>query len=185
MSTEHEQLAFPAPRPASTAELDDSGRYRYDLTRTWSPSGPRCGWVMLNPSTADADRDDPTIRRCIGYARAWGFGGITVRNLFAYRARNPADLATAADPVGPGNDAWLAGRWDGVTVVVAAWGTGRWPMLGGRASHVARILRRLDGVRVVCLRAGKDGHPVHPLYQRGDLDPVAWEPPTHLWGGDR
>lgn len=183
MTAEDEQLAFAVPGHVSTAELDATGQYRYDLTRTWSPSAPRCGWVMLNPSTADAAIDDPTIRRCVGYARTWGFGGIVVRNLFAFRATRPADLTAAADPVGSGNDAWLAGQWDGVPVVVAAWGTGRWPMLCGRAPHVARILHNLVGVRVVCLRSGKGGHPVHPLYQRGDLDPVVWEPSGGVWGG--
>lgn len=164
--------ARPATPTAATAVID--GPYRYDLTRTWGP-GPRLGWVMLNPSTADAAVDDPTIRRCIGYAKAWGFSGIAVRNLFAYRATRPAELAAAADPVGPDGDRWLT-RWGTVRLVVAAWGTGRYPALHGRAAAAARLLAAVDGIDVVGLRTGHDGNPVHPLYQPADLRPAAWPP---------
>lgn len=164
----------------STGAVID-GAYRYTLWRTWASDPVLCGWVMLNPSTADADADDPTIRRCVGYAKAWGFGGIVVRNLFALRATNPADLLAAEDPVGPDNDMWLSSRWDGVTRLVVAWGTGRWPRLAGeRWRHVARLLAPM---RPACLRVGGNGQPVHPLYQRADLEPFPWTAPTI--GGDR
>ena len=77
---------------------------------------------MLNPSTADAERDDPTIRRCIGFSRAWGFGGAEMVNLFALRSTDPGRLREAADPVGPGNVAHIADAARGATQVIAAWG---------------------------------------------------------------
>src|SRR5262245_19133112 len=86
------------------ALISPCGLYRYWLTRTWDNSLRRVCWVMLNPSTADAEQDDPTIRRCVGFARSWGAGGIIVVNLFAFRASDPKALLRAADPVGPDND---------------------------------------------------------------------------------
>lgn len=151
------------------------GPYRYTLWRMWTfkPEPALCAWVMLNPSTADAYHNDPTIRRCIAYARAWGYDGIVVRNLFALRATQPADLLAVHDPVGPDNDAWLS-RWDSVRRVVVAWGTGRYPNLRGRWAHVAALLEPLGPV---CLRIARDGQPVHPLYQPSGLVPTPWCPP--------
>lgn len=99
---------------ATTAGISECGTYRYWLCREWSPGLDSLVWLMLNPSTADATQDDPTIRRCMGFARRWGYGGITVVNLYAYRATNPRDLLTAADPVGPENDRYCPtpeGKW--------------------------------------------------------------------------
>jgi len=86
-------------RVVRSAVLSDCGTYRYSLTRRWSP-GPLLGWVMLNPSRADALVDDPTIRRCVGFARRWGFAGIVVRNLYALRATDPRELSRHPAPVG-------------------------------------------------------------------------------------
>jgi hypothetical protein len=154
------------------------GPYRYNLWRTWTlrPEPALCAWVMLNPSTADATQDDPTIRRCVAYARSWGYDGIVVRNLFAFRATQPAELAAANDPIGPDNDGWLA-RWDGVGRVVVAWGTGRWPRLHGRCDRVAALLEPL---KPLCLRMARDGQPVHPLYQSADLSPSPWHSPRRI-----
>ncbi len=175
---------------AHTCGAGIDGPYRYDLWRTWNPS-PRpsiCAWVMLNPSTADASEDDPTIRRCVAYAKTWGYDGLVVRNLFALRATDPRDLLNADDPVGRDNDTWLSTRLHGVDRVVVAWGTGRYPRLAGeRWRHVAALLAPL---RPVCLRVAKDGQPVHPLYQRADLIPTPWpadgeQPPTPAEETDR
>src|SRR4051812_5648202 len=87
-----------------TATISDCGTYRYRLGRSWEPSMPRLGFVMLNPSVASADIDDPTIRRCIGFAQRLGFGSIDVGNLFAYRATKPKDLKEAGFPEGPDNN---------------------------------------------------------------------------------
>ncbi|MFD3920195.1 DUF1643 domain-containing protein [Streptomyces sp. NPDC058595] len=89
-----------------TALISDCGRYRYRLTRTWGP-GPAAVMVMLNPSTADGTQDDPTVRRCVTFADAWGCGGLIVVNLYAWRATKRAELKLAPDPVGPDNDAHL------------------------------------------------------------------------------
>src|SRR5262249_33972176 len=124
------------------------------------------------PSTADAARDDPTIRRCIGLARRWGHGGIVVVNLFAWRATDPAELARAADPVGPANDQALRRRARGLRLI-AAWGCPG--SLLGRADAVLRLLR---GRRLECLGGTAAGQPRHPLYVAGDVVPVAFRPPT-------
>src|SRR5262245_57337522 len=146
------------------------GRYRYWLTRTWDAARPAVCWLMLHPSTADAARDDPTIRRCMGLARRWGHGGIVVINLFAWRATDPAELARAADPVGPANDRALRQRARGLRLI-AAWGCqGK---LLGRADAALRLL---GGRRLECLGVTAAGQPRHPLYVPGDVVPVAVRP---------
>jgi len=115
------------PQPVRTATISDDGLYRYRLGRTWNPYLPKMVWIMLNPSTADAEVDDPTIRRCMGFARREHCGGIEVINLYAFRATKPQGLTMQADPEGPGNcAAWLevlsgaSAKTPGP--VVAAWG---------------------------------------------------------------
>ncbi|WP_327591330.1 DUF1643 domain-containing protein (plasmid) [Nonomuraea sp. NBC_00507] len=159
------------------------GPYRYSLWRTWKGHGDRalCGWVMLNPSTANNRDDDPTIRRCMAYAKAWRYAGIVVRNLFALRATRPRDLLTASDtasdPVGPDNDNWLR-QWEGMDRIVVAWGTGRYPRLKGRWEGVAALLEPLHPV---CLSTARDGQLVHPLYQPAGLVPRPWRVPIRRW----
>lgn len=145
----------------SWAHISDDGRYRYILGRLWSDDdlGLVLNWVMLNPSTADAKIDDPTIRRCIGFSRLWGYCGMRVVNLYALRATQPADLWRSDDPVGPENDdilRWIAHHTE--TPVIAAWGANARPE---RVAHVINILgpRNLD-----CLGVTKQGAPKHPLY---------------------
>lgn len=151
---------------AATAEI--VGDYRYSLTRTWDFGVTRCVFLMLNPSTADALQDDPTIRRCIGFAKREHFGGIEVLNLYAYRATNPRDMLAAADPVGPENDRILAERTVGRTVI-AAWG------VNAAATRVATVLELLPStVKLFALGATRDGHPRHPLYVRGDAPLIQW-----------
>lgn len=147
-----------------TADISVCGIYRYRLTRTWEETLPVLFWIMLNPSTADADVDDPTVRRCVGFARSFGCGGIDVRNLFAYRATDPSQLLLVKDPVGPDNDPHhimaLATRCKSGPVV-AAWGTKG--SLLDRAERVLYLLKNW-GVALHCLGKTKDGHPKHPLY---------------------
>lgn len=144
------------------ARFSADGRYRYRLWRHWDASRPRVAFVMLNPSTADARRDDPTIRRCIGFARRWGFGGVEVVNLFALRAPDPRALRVAADPVGPANDRYLRRTLRSVSHIVLAWGTDRM----ARRSSGARLL--FSRRRSRCLGLTRSGEPRHPLYLRGD-----------------
>jgi hypothetical protein len=131
-------------------------------------------FVMLNPSTADAEKDDPTIRRCVGFARREGCGEIVVVNLFAYRTSSPKVLAEAigagVDPWGPDQASVMSAalhQWAGP--IVAAWGAN--PLSG-------MALEKLPPVPMSCLGVTKDGAPRHPLYVRGDAPLMEW-PPTH------
>lgn len=156
---------------ATSADFSPCGRWRYTLRRSWAPgrAAParrdRLLIIALNPSTADAERDDPTIRRCIGFAQAWGFQALCVVNLFAWRATLPADLKAAADPVGPDNDAWLRQEARRAGLVLAAWGVHG--VHQGRDAAVRAMLPALH-----CLRRTRDGHPAHPLYLPKTLRPV-------------
>jgi hypothetical protein len=147
------------------AQISECGRYRYDLLRRWADGDPLL-FVMLNPSTADADVDDPTIRRCIGFARREGYGALWVLNLYAYRATDPKSLLTCGDPVGPGNDNMLRAHLrSSVGVgrpIVAAWGA------NAQADRVEHVLNLCPDADWRCLGTTKDGHPRHPLYVRGD-----------------
>lgn len=105
----------------STAVYSDCEAYRYALSREWG-DGPRVNFVMLNPSTADETRNDPTIERCERRARALGFGGFSVTNLFAFRATAPRDLKAAPQPIGPGNDAAIHDAAGSADMVLCAWG---------------------------------------------------------------
>jgi hypothetical protein len=154
------------------ARIDSTGRYRYTLWRGWDPGRPRVAFVMLNPSTAGAERDDPTLRRCIRFAHDWGFGSVEVVNLFALRSRSPRSLRRAADPVGPENDRHLLETAARARRIVAAWGVHG--ALGARDRAVTRILgaRR----RLHCLGTTAAGHPRHPLYLPVDTPLVPYRP---------
>ncbi len=146
----------------SWALYSDCARYRYGLRRVWDADNPPVLFVMLNPSTADEHRNDPTIARCEARARRLGFGGVEIANLFAFRATRPADLRRAADPVGPENDTLLRAWSRDAGVTIAAWGVhGTYQ---GRDRAVAGIL----GGDVRHLGLTKAGHPRHPLYVRND-----------------
>lgn len=132
---------------------------------------------MLNPSTADENADDPTLRRCIGFARNWGLGGIDVVNLYALRATNPADLWRSDDPVGPENDAHLEDAGRTSRMLVAAWGA------HPKAERVAQVLAIPGFDRLTCLRTTKDGHPGHPLYVPKDVEPISWPVGAGIPGG--
>lgn len=156
-------------------------RYRYWLRRDWGErpgATPPVVWVMLNPSTADADVDDPTIRRCIGFARGWGYEAIEVVNLYAWRATNPRDLRLAADRgvdlIGPDNLAAIREAIDAAGIVVAAWGA-------SARTHCATLPRPdveqiADDARrrLTCLGLTKGGDPRHPLYVPAAVELVGW-----------
>jgi hypothetical protein len=147
-------------------------RYRYLLTRRWGDPRPWMTFIMLNPSTADAFADDPTIRRCVSFARREGCGGLSVLNLFAWRATDPRALRDCGDPVGPGNDHFIAGNAQD-SLVVAAWGAHAAAAERGR--QVGGLLAE-SGVRLKCLGVTGDGSPRHPLYVRADAPLLPWEP---------
>lgn len=154
----------------SSARLSECGRYRYNLTRrvrtdrhTW------CCFVMLNPSTADATTDDPTIRACCEFARRWECGWLQVVNLFAWRATDPRELASAADPIGPQNARALEEAARNADILVCAWGAHGGP----RGVEVGAWLRRdfLPYHLGLC----KDGSPRHPLYVKRSTPLTLWE----------
>ena len=162
------------------AIISECGKYRYSLTRKWA-DGPRCVFIMLNPSTADAIQDDPTIRRCIGFAKDWGCGELIVVNLFAYRATEPKDMLAADDPVGPENMEYVkravrlaAGEGDRYGMppagpVVCAWGAH-----GGHMGQDQTVRGWIEAelVTPMALAFTKDGQPRHPLYLKRDLTPI-------------
>jgi len=142
--------------------------YRYTLWREFGGAlddGLYVMFIGLNPSTADEVADDPTIRRCIGYAQAWGYSALCMVNLFAYRATDPADMMRAADPVGQDNDKYLSDLAQGAALVVAAWGNDG--AYRGRDAEVRAMLPDLH-----CLDVTKAGQPGHPLYLKKELRPV-------------
>lgn len=154
-----------------------SSPYRYTLGRRWAPGGRLVLFVMLNPSTADTETDDPTIRRCIGFGRREGYAGLRVVNLFAWRATKPESLLGATDPVGnPETDRCVgaqARECDGVVVAWGAWGA-RFP---SRVEAVCAILTR-HHEQLWCLGHTKSGQPRHPLFVAKDEPLVRWGEPT-------
>lgn len=157
------------------ADISECETYRYRLWRRWSTE-PLAGFVMLNPSTADALKDDPTIMRCMDFAWSWGCGGIMVINLFAFRSPHPDDLLTHADPIGPLNDQHLFIEAVACKPLIAAWGNGG--HLKARGARVRRILGE-RGLALAHLGLTKDGSPKHPLARGAHRipptqQPIAW-----------
>jgi hypothetical protein len=160
----------------SAATISPCGQYRYTLHRR-IPSVLRwvkpCLFVMLNPSTADATMDDPTIRRCIGFAKREGCTDLTVINLFALRATDPGELTKHADPIGADNAKHLAEQIEAhqrIGTIVAAWGAN--PIACSRSVEPFRVAVRAAGA--LCLGTTQDGSPRHPLYVKGDQPLVDW-----------
>jgi hypothetical protein len=157
-----------------SAALSEDGVYRYDLSRTWEIGKPCVVWIMLNPSTADHLVEDATIRKCMAFAKAWGYGGIVVRNLFAYRATDPKVLAKLdrETAIGPDNNRYLAGLsyFRPQNITVCAWGAHG--DLHTRAGEVLKILAQRGPVYHLGMTKG--GHPRHPLYLPGITTPSNW-----------
>jgi hypothetical protein len=156
-------------RTDTGATFSPCGLYRYDLWRTWG-DGPVGLWIMLNPSTADATANDPTVERCERRSRAWGWGGFHVVNLFALRSTDPAALYSHPDPIGPENNAHIlrTARATPAGLVICAWGSHGKHL--ERASEVVLNLR-VAGVSLRCLKQNQDGSPAHPLYLPYSLAP--------------
>jgi hypothetical protein len=155
-----------------TAAISCCGQYRYLLSRDDGIGRPAV-FIMLNPSTADAVADDPTIRRCRSFAATWGRSGILVLNLYALRSTHPAGLWRHPDPVGPDNDAWLTTVAAFAGDVVCAWGANAKP---DRVRQVVELLSAA-GARMLCLGTTKPGAPRHPLYVPGAQPLEPWVAP--------
>ncbi len=171
-----------AVAPAGSAIFSACGRYRYALTRKLAPWGRAVNFIMLNPSTADAETDDPTIRRCIGFAKAWGCATLIVTNLFAVRATDPKEMLAAADPVGPDNrehveraaelafNIYAENFGEPHGLVVCAWGNH-----GAFMDQDLTTLGWIDHFKPKALRVSKNGCPAHPLYLPASLTPFPYE----------
>ncbi len=150
-----------------TAEFSPSRLYRYTLWRIWDESLPACMFIGLNPSTANETEDDPTIRRCINFARSWGYGQLVMTNLFAFRATNPVDMKSYHSPVGIMNNSAIICEAKKASIIVAAWGNhGSYK---NRASCVTAMLPNLH-----YLEKSVKGQPKHPLYLKANLIPVCF-----------
>jgi hypothetical protein len=154
------------------ASFDDLKLYRYELWRRWDFSLNMVKWIMLNPSTADHHIDDPTIKKCMKFARAWGYGGIWVVNLFSYRATDPKKLKPLGygQAVGPCNNGAIIQALSRPGPNIAAWGQ------GGKLWNRAEIVMKEvvpPGIQLQALKLSKDGTPWHPLYLRDNLVPFA------------
>ena len=155
-----------------TASFSPCKRYRYSLTRMWDAAGARCCFCMLNPSTADAHVFDPTVRRCFGFARDWGFGSMEAVNVCAYRATKPSDLHAQDEPMGPGNPRAIRRAAARAQLVIAAWGNHALEQPEALA-HAERALMGHGNVR--CFGLTGMGQPRHPLYVAAATEPIAWE----------
>lgn len=151
-------------RVRRSAEISECGRYRWWLRRSWNTGQGVVCFIMLNPSTADAEIDDPTIRRCMGFARRWGFQVLDVRNLFPFRATDPKELLTVTDPSGGHRGTIELQTAVTADKIVAAWGS--WVPFGHE--HLVRIL--MPDSQLWCLGKTKSGAPRHPLYVRADKE---------------
>jgi hypothetical protein len=173
---------LPGFEATGMAHFSPCEKYRYTLWRSLRPYTPMklgtCVFVMLNPSTADAAKNDPTVRRCIGYASDWGYAKLLVLNAFAFRGTDPKDMLAADNPIGDDNDYWFLELLDPkkqkppkVTQVIVAWGKD--------GKHRDRDLGLMQlfgdlGITPHCLGTNQDGTPRHPLYLRKDLEPTPY-----------
>jgi hypothetical protein len=161
------------------ARFSACGRYRWWLQRRWDPGAPPLLFIGLNPSRADAERDDPTLRRLIGFARGWGYGALEVLNLFAAVSPSPAALRRLADPVGAEADSWIRRRLAACPTAPLWLG---WGALGGWCGREAAVLPLLRGRRLLALGSTRGGQPRHPLYLPASAGLEPW--PGGEWHDD-
>lgn len=155
------------------AVISDCGKYRYLLRRAWDHDKPRCLFVMLNPSTADAEVDDATIRSCIRLAKSWGYGSFEVVNLFGFRSTDPKGMADAEDPIGAENDHIAQAAIGRCDVAICAWGA-HW-MAKARERDMVRLITAKRPV-AYCLGTTKAGAPKHPLYIKSGTELSVFRP---------
>ena len=160
----------------SWAELSECGKYRYAIGRRWLATKPMILWIMLNPSTADHNHEDPTIRRVIDYSQRWGFGAMVVCNLWPMRTAYPWILfdMPLKDALGPDgvNDRHIRFFADHAEKIICAWGANGQKL--GQGERVRQMLNG-EGLELNSLRMTKTEQPSHPLYLPKKLEPVQWE----------
>ena len=164
-------MLFPELKVETGAVFSSDMRYRYKLWRIWNRQLPLVNFILLNPSTADAEEDDPTVYCCGQRARHMGYGGLLVTNVFAFRSTDPGRLYEIDDPVGPENDDAIITEAKRAAMVVCGWGKlGKYM---GRATFVCDLLR-LHKVYPHALNLNGDGSPEHPLYQPYSRQPIPY-----------
>lgn len=139
------------------ATLSKDHKYRYKLSREWDSSRKKVLFICLNPSTADEKTDDRTVTRCMDFAKRWGFGGIMMGNLFAYRSTDKRQIYACDDPIGPENDMHLKDMAEDAGLIVAAWGN------DGGFMNRSSVIRKMFA-NMKCLQINASGEPKHPLY---------------------
>ncbi len=142
---------------STSAKFSMDRIYRYVLWRKWNLSEKYVMFIGLNPSTADETEDDPTIRRCVQFAKDWGYGGLCMMNLFAFRATKPEIMMAYYSPVGIDNNIWLKRLTSKADIIIAAWGTN-----GNYTNRDQKVMSLIPELK--CLGTTKDGYPRHPLY---------------------
>ena len=157
------------------AQFSRCRRWRYLLWRRWDRARPVANFLMLNPSTADEFKLDPSCTRARNYAERWGYGGLIVTNIFGWRATDPKVMRSVKDPVGRGNDAAIVRAAREAAIVVCAWGTHGEHLL--RGERVVQMLAG-HGIKLHSLRVTAGGHPCHPLYLPQTLTPAGFPPPS-------
>jgi len=149
------------------ARFSECEAYRYTLGRRWEAGGERVCFCLLNPSTADATKLDPTLTRCHRYAVRWGFHAMDVVNIFGLRSTDPKGLKLVDDPIGPDNDRHIARLAKQADLVIVGWGTHG--AMNDRHTEVLDVLKKVCVPH--CLEVTKHGFPKHPLYLKADLEP--------------
>ena len=160
---------------AAGATFSPCRRWRYLLWRRWDAAKPVANFLMLNPSTADEVKLDPTCSRARDYAERWGYGALIVTNIFAFRNTDPRQMKAAEDPVGAGNDAAIVKAARVSEIVVCAWGNHG--SFRERSSRVRALLNK-SRIKLHTLRINANGEPAHPLYLPGRLEPISWAAPS-------
>jgi hypothetical protein len=155
----------------SGAIFDATDTYRFLLWRVWNPDRPRVCWIMLNPSNGGVTYNDNTVKQCISFSKAWGFGGLEIVNLFALISTDPKVLRHAKDPVGEGNDQYIIEAAGRTSRLVCAWGA--MGVLYGRDQEVIKLCRNFG--ELWCIGKTKDGHPWHPLRKSLDLPAIRFQ----------
>lgn len=153
------------------AFVSDCEMYRYTLLRRWNENYPAVCFIMLNPSTADASKDDRTITRCVSYARRWGFGALRVCNLSPQRTKNPKQLLPVSDGIIDNNRGWISNSVRCSDATIFAW--------GGYISNSKQLLEQAEECKLrhkgaMAINVNRDGTPVHPLYQPADAMPILY-----------
>lgn len=147
------------------AKISEDKIYRYTLSRTWDSTKPTVLFIGLNPSIADENIDDPTITRCINFAKDWGYGTLLMANLFAFRSTYPKEIYLIDDPIGKDNDYYLLECVKQSDLIIACWGN------NGTYMDREKIIKELVP-NLYCLQKNKNGTPHHPLRLPRDINPI-------------